>query len=160
MRSRSIQSLLLSRQVVRFVIDEAHCFSTWGHDFRVDYQYIGDYIKEFQEIKQLKEPIPVSCFTATAKKQVIEDIEKYFKEKLDLTMKVIQAPAVRKNLTYEVIKLEKEAEKYQKLREIIGESNVPTIIYASTTKIVDDLYLKLKEKDSWFLSFMAKWKRR
>ncbi len=156
LRSRSIQSLLLSRQVVRFVIDEAHCFSTWGHDFRVDYQYIGDYIKEFQEIKQLKEPIPVSCFTATAKKQVIEDIEKYFKEKLDLTMKVIQAPAVRKNLTYEVIKLEKEAEKYQKLREIIGESNVPTIIYASTTKIVDDLYLKLKREGLLVSKFHGK----
>jgi len=43
-------------------------FSTWGHDFRVDYQYIGDYIKEFQEIKKLKEPIPVVLFYSNCKK--------------------------------------------------------------------------------------------
>src|SRR5690554_1476174 len=58
LRSKSIQKLLLDRTVVRFVIDEAHCFSTWGHDFRVDYQYIGDFIKEYQELKNLKEAIP------------------------------------------------------------------------------------------------------
>lgn len=67
LRSKSIESLLLKRNVVRFVIDEAHCFSSWGQDFRVDYLYIGDFIKQYQEKKQLDENIPISCFTATAK---------------------------------------------------------------------------------------------
>ena len=67
LRSKTVEKLLVSRNVVRFVIDEAHCFSAWGHDFRVDYLYIGDFIRELQRQKMMKHPIPVSCFTATAK---------------------------------------------------------------------------------------------
>lgn len=42
LRNKSIETLLLKRTIVRFVIDEAHCFSSWGQDFRVDYLFIGD----------------------------------------------------------------------------------------------------------------------
>lgn len=146
LRNKRIQNLLLGRQIARFVIDEAHCFSTWGHDFRVDYQYIGDYIKEFIEIKGLKGPVPVSCFTATAKKQVIDDIKVYFKDKLDLKMEVIQAYGTRKNLTYEVIKFKTETEKFKTLKQLLMEENIPTIIYAATTKTVDDLFKRLKRE--------------
>jgi len=78
LRSKSIERLILGRNVVRFVIDEAHCFSSWGQDFRVDYLYIGDFIKSIQEKKNLTDGIPDSCFTATAKQKVIEDIRDYF----------------------------------------------------------------------------------
>lgn len=146
LRSKAILNLLLGRQIARFVIDEAHCFSTWGHDFRVDYQYIGDFIKLIIEEKNLKETIPVSCFTATAKKQVIFDIKAYFKKKLDLDMKVIETHGSRKNLTYEVIKFEDDEEKYKSLKEILTSNNIPTIIYATTTKKVEDLYYRLKRE--------------
>lgn len=81
LRSRTIEKILVSRNVARFVIDEAHCFSAWGQDFRVDYLYIGDFIRELQKKKSDKKPIPVSCFTATAKQKVISDICDYFKTK-------------------------------------------------------------------------------
>ncbi len=80
LRSVTIQRLLLKRKIARFVIDEAHCFSSWGQDFRVDYLYIGDFIKELQKLKGPDARIPVSCFTATAKQKVIEDIRQYFQE--------------------------------------------------------------------------------
>lgn len=89
LRSKTIERLLLNRDVVRFVIDEAHCFSAWGHDFRVDYLYIGDFIRQLQEKKKLGKPIAISCFTATAKQKVISDICDYFRVKLGLELKVL-----------------------------------------------------------------------
>ncbi|MCZ7592401.1 MAG: DEAD/DEAH box helicase [Kiritimatiellae bacterium] len=82
LRSRTIERLLQGRMISRFVIDEAHCFSAWGHDFRPDYLYIGRFIRELSRSKLRAEPIPISCFTATAKYQVVEDIREYFKRYL------------------------------------------------------------------------------
>ena len=73
LRSKTIERILMVRHVVRFVIDEAHCFSSWGQDFRVDYLYIGKFISEYQQKKKCKNPIPISCYTATATPKVIQD---------------------------------------------------------------------------------------
>src|SRR5690606_7446423 len=108
LRSKTIEHLLLGRPIVRFVIDEAHCFSSWGQDFRVDYLYIGDFIKSLQEKKNLENPIPVSCFTATAKPNVIQDIRDYFQSKLSLDLEVFSSKASRTNLQYKVIPKETE----------------------------------------------------
>ena len=134
LRSRTIERLILGRKIVRFVIDEAHCFSSWGQDFRVDYLYIGDFIKSIQEKKNLEDGIPVSCFTATAKQKVIEDIRDYFKEKLSLDLEIFTSKASRTNLHYKVFEKENEEEKYQTVRDLIEEKNCPTIIYVSRTR--------------------------
>lgn len=134
LRSRTIERLLLGRKIVRFVIDEAHCFSSWGQDFRVDYLYIGDFIKSLQEKKNLEDGIPVSCFTATAKQKVIEDIRAYFKEKLSLELEMFTSKASRTNLHYNVFEKDNEEEKYQAIRDLIEEKNCPTIIYVSRTR--------------------------
>ena len=134
LRSHTIERLILGRKVVRFVIDEAHCFSSWGQDFRVDYLYIGDFIKSIQKKKNLEDGIPVSCFTATAKQKVIEDIRNYFKEKLSLSLELFTSKAARTNLQYKVLEKANEEEKYQAIRDLIEEKNCPTIIYVSRTR--------------------------
>ena len=134
LRSKTIERLLLSRDVARFVIDEAHCFSAWGHDFRVDYLYIGDFIRQLQEKKQQQKPIAVSCFTATAKQKVVSDICDYFRVKLGIELKVFAANAERKNLRYSVLHADTAEEKYNLLRSLILGHNCPTIVYVSRTK--------------------------
>ncbi|MDF1561102.1 MAG: RecQ family ATP-dependent DNA helicase [Bacteroidales bacterium] len=134
LRSRTIERLLLGRKIVRFVVDEAHCLSAWGQDFRVDYLYIADFIRSIQEKKNLTEEIPVSCFTATAKPQVIDDIRNYFSEKLSLDLVVFESKVSRTNLQYKVFEKGNEEEKYQALRALIEERNCPAIIYVSRTR--------------------------
>src|SRR5690554_6919115 len=143
LRSKTIEKLVLGRKIARFVIDEAHCFSSWGQDFRVDYLYIGDFIKSIQEKKNLEDGIPVSCFTATAKQKVIEDIRNYFNEKLGLDLELFTSKASRTNLQYRVFEKGDDEEKYQAVRDMIEEKNraceltrgnCPTIIYVSRTR--------------------------
>jgi len=134
LRSRTIERLLLGRKIVRFVIDEAHCFSSWGQDFRVDYLYIGDFIKSIQDKKNLEEGIPVSCFTATAKQKVIEDIQDYFHDKLALSLEIFSSKESRTNLHYKVFEKGDEEEKYTAARNLIEGKDCPTIIYVSRTR--------------------------
>jgi len=139
LRSKTIEKLLLGRKVVRFVIDEAHCFSSWGQDFRVDYLYIGDFIKSLQANKNLDEQIPVSCFTATAKQKVIEDICAFFKEKLGIKLEIFPSKATRTNLHYKVFEKGDDEAKYNSVRDLIEEKDCPTIIYVSRTKEQENL---------------------
>lgn len=145
LRSKTIEKLVLGRKIARFVIDEAHCFSSWGQDFRVDYLYIGDFIKSIQEKKNLEDGIPVSCFTATAKQKVVEDIRDYFREKLSLNLELFTSTASRTNLQYKVFEKGDEEEKYQTARDLIEEKNCPTIIYVSRTRKAYMLAERLKE---------------
>ena len=156
LRSKTIEKLLLSRNVVRFVIDEAHCFSAWGHDFRVDYLYIGDYIRELQNKKHLSQPIAVSCFTATAKQKVISDICDYFRSKLGLELKIFAANAERKNLRYSVLHADTPEEKYNLLRSLILGHNCPSIVYVSRTRTTHELAQHLKSDGIQALPFNGK----
>jgi len=145
LRSKTIEKLLLGRKVVRFVIDEAHCFSSWGQDFRVDYLYIGDFIKLLQTTKNLEEQIPVSCFTATAKQKVIEDICAYFKDKLGIKLEIFPSKASRTNLHYKVFERGDDEDKYNSARDLIEEKKCPTIIYVSRTKRAGELATRLSK---------------
>ncbi|MDD4104195.1 MAG: AAA family ATPase, partial [Bacilli bacterium] len=76
----------------------------------------------------------VSCFTATAKQKVIEDIKKYFKEKLSLDLQLFRSGAQRTNLTYYVFSKTSEEDKYQQLRTLLETHDCPAIVYVSRTR--------------------------
>ena len=156
LRSNTIERILLARHVVRFVIDESHCFSSWGQDFRVDYLYIGKFIREYQEKKRLTSPIPVSCFTATAKQKVVQDICDYFHQTLGITLELFASSASRTNLRYSVIHADTDDDKYQKLRALVAENDCPTIVYVSRTKRTKELAQKLSRDGHKALPFNGK----
>lgn len=143
LRSRTIERILRSRNIARFVIDEAHCFSAWGQDFRVDYLYIGEFIRELQKTKGANVKIPVSCFTATAKQKVITDICDYFKTELNLDLELFASDADRENLHYTVLHKETENEKYNSVRNLILQKDCSTIVYVSRTKRTEIIAEKL-----------------
>ncbi|HAL18810.1 MAG TPA: RecQ family ATP-dependent DNA helicase, partial [Spirochaetaceae bacterium] len=145
LRSPTVERLIFSRNCVRFVIDEAHCFSAWGQDFRVDYLYIADFLREYQIRKNLKSPVPVSCFTATAKQKVISDISYYFRNKLGIIMELFTSSATRVNLHYNVLHKETDEEKYNTLRFLISHKQCPCIVYVSRTKRTFYLSRRLSE---------------
>ncbi|MCG6553304.1 MAG: ATP-dependent DNA helicase [Candidatus Magnetominusculus sp. LBB02] len=106
--------------IALFAIDEAHCISEWGHDFRPDYLSLAAIAGNFRDI-------PIAAFTATATAQVQEDIIK----KLGLrTPYVVRASFDRRNLFYRVekkIDVERQIYKY-----IMEHAGVPGIIYRAT----------------------------
>ena len=135
LRSSSIRRVLNQREIGAWILDEAHCLSKWGHDFRPDYRYVGRFIR--QRTGEDLVP-PVLCLTATAKPDVIEEITFYFREELGVELNVFNGGAHRSNLTFEVMPTT-EAEKFSHIYQII-EDTLPTdtpggvIVYCATRR--------------------------
>ena len=118
-------SLLAQRPPSFFAIDEAHCVSEWGHDFRPDYLRLG-------ELAATYPGIPIAAFTATATHKVQHDIV----ERLRLRdPHVVRASFDRPNLRYAVVPKKKEA--VQILSFVRERPGVPGIIYRATRKKVE-----------------------
>lgn len=115
-------------------VDEAHCISQWGHDFRPSYKLIPD-------LYQIKGDVQILAFTATATKEVREDII----NNLQLSNPFIKVTGFdRKNLYFKVAKPKnKLAYLNSYLKDHRDDSG---IIYASTRKKVDDIYKNLKSR--------------
>jgi ATP-dependent DNA helicase RecQ len=116
----------LKRVELSFVaIDEAHCISEWGHDFRPDYLNLSSIVQEFPDV-------PVAAFTATATHKVQDDIV----SKLGLrSPHMVRASFNRPNLFYKVIPKQKPSD--QILRFVRDHAGEPGIIYRTTRKSVE-----------------------
>ena len=120
---------LASVKVALFVVDEAHCISQWGHDFRPAYLGLGE------AVRALKNP-PVLALTATAPPKVKDDIL----AQLEIPdASVIDIGLDRPNLRYHVIKASSERKKQALLLRMIEKTPGCGIIYAATVKTVDAL---------------------
>jgi len=137
LRNKSLTSALSQREIGCWVFDEAHCLSKWGHDFRPDYLYAARFIREFAQRQQTPIP-PIACFTATAKRDVMEEIIDHFRRELGQELEVFEGGVERNNLSFEV-QLIQGAEKYERIHDILAE-RLPrpemgsAIIYAATRK--------------------------
>jgi ATP-dependent DNA helicase RecQ len=112
----------VARGIGLFVVDEAHCISDWGHDFRPDYRRI-------RRITQaLPAGVPLLATTATANDRVIADIE----EQLGPNLVVIRGPLARESLHLQVVLLEDQAARLAWLAEYLQGVSGSGIIYVLT----------------------------
>ncbi len=148
LRSRSLRRALAQREIGGWVVDEAHCLSHWGHDFRPDYRYVGRFIRE----KAGERPAPpVMCLTATAKPDVIEDVARHFREELGIELTVFDGGAERPNLTFEVIPTT-GGEKFADIH-LLMTSHLPpetsggAIVYCATQRQSEEVAEYLQSKN-------------
>lgn len=127
-RSQSFINALRDVPISLFAVDEAHCLSQWGHDFRPDYVRLGD------ALEKLNNP-QTAAFTATATPDVRADILKHLK---------LRDPFVsisgfeRPNLSLKVIQCASNREKYERLEAMIDRQRTG-IVYCSTRKKVEEV---------------------
>ncbi|ABR36584.1 DNA helicase RecQ [Clostridium beijerinckii] len=134
LESKIFRELIKDLHICQIAIDEAHCVSQWGHDFRQSYLGISDFYKSLK-IKPI-----ISAFTATATSEVREDsikllgLEKPYIYKGDIN---------RENLSLNILK---EVDKIETVKDIIrkneGESG---IVYCASRNEVDNLYYYLRD---------------
>ncbi len=135
-RLRSLEFVLALRRagVGLFVVDEAHCISEWGHNFRPDYLFLP------RAIRDLGNP-PVLALTATATPRVREDILRALKMR---SPEVVVTSFNRPNLTYRVLSAKDKKDKLPLIFDVIRRSPPPGIVYATTRKECEELATSLR----------------
>jgi ATP-dependent DNA helicase RecQ len=133
MRVPNFPEMLAKKKPSLIAIDEAHCISAWGHDFRPDYRTLGDFLPALR-------PAPVIALTATATPTVQRDI---------VTQLQLSDPALfihgfrRHNLAIEIVELSKPRRNDFTVQILKEKSNRPAIVYAPSRKAAEELSQQL-----------------
>lgn len=130
-----VQQSLPQINIGLFVIDEAHCISDWGHDFRLQY---GD-LKRV--IARLPGNVPILATTATANDRVVADLQ----QQLGGDVYVSRGPLTRESLSIQVVPLESRNERYAWILQSITKLPGSGIIYCLTQRDCDYLAAFLRE---------------
>ncbi|WP_353071292.1 RecQ family ATP-dependent DNA helicase [Tunturiibacter gelidoferens] len=129
MRVPNFPEMLAKKKPSLIAIDEAHCISAWGHDFRPDYRTLGDFLPALR-------PAPVIALTATATPTVQRDII----TQLKLTQPELFIHGFRRhNLAIEVVELSKPRRNEFTANLLKEKSNRPAIVYAPSRKSAEEL---------------------
>jgi ATP-dependent DNA helicase RecQ len=140
--------LLKQTGVSLFVVDEAHCISQWGHDFRPAYLGLRN------AIEALGHP-PVLALTATATPDIAADVLK----QLNIPeAKVIDLGNRRTNLFFEVVRTVNDEIKFQTLRRFLHKGSGAGIIYVPTVRQANDIWKRLLKEDFRIGRYHAKLK--
>ncbi|WP_158838261.1 RecQ family ATP-dependent DNA helicase [Polaribacter sp. L3A8] len=121
LQSFFIQQKIKELNINLIAIDEAHCISEWGHDFRPSYRSI-------KILRELKSDIPFIALTATANKKVLNDIATNLALKEHI---VFKKSFFRENLAYQIFTVE---DKLQRLLQIFTKTKTPAIVYVNSRK--------------------------
>lgn len=137
-QKEGFQSWIANREVALFAIDEAHCVSQWGHDFREEYA-------ELKMLKILRPDVPVLALTASATPTVLDDITKNLN--LVKPQKLVHG-FYRPNLYYQVELCPEENEKINWVLQALKQNpHGRIIIYCGTRKVTEELATRLKENN-------------
>lgn len=139
LKDKFILSFLEKININLITVDEAHCISEWGNDFRPAY-------RDIHEVKKVKPNTTILALTATATQEVIEDIQNNL---LFKSNNLIKSSIIRKNIEY---KVNFTNNKQKKLLDVLKIYSGQTIIYVSTRKKVKELneYIKLNKISSTY----------
>ena len=143
-RNKAFTDSIRYREIGSWIFDEAHCLSKWGNDFRPDYLYVSRFIREHYR----DDLAPVCCFTATAKREVVADLTKHFKESLGIDLDLFDGGHERINLHYEVLsasKSEKFALVHRLLEMELKRATGGAIVFAASRKRCETISDYLKE---------------
>ncbi|HEX5859062.1 MAG TPA: RecQ family ATP-dependent DNA helicase [Microbacterium sp.] len=135
---RDEQLPALMRRVGLLVVDEAHCISDWGHDFRPDYRRLRDLIGG------MPAGVPVLATTATANERVVHDVEEQLGTGTGAVV-TIRGPLARESLRLGVLRLPDAATRLAWLLSHIGDLPGSGIIYALTVSAAEDTARLLRE---------------
>ena len=132
-----LQRLLpfIQEKIGLFAVDEAHCISDWGHDFRPDYRRI------IRILQLLPAKVPVLCTTATANNRVVSDIESQISG-----LQVQRGPLVRPSLRLYTVKLDRPAKRLAWLADFLPELPGSGIVYTLTIQDAERVAAWLQSK--------------